>query len=125
MASTPVRGRVPRAQGEQARPAARRLPGAVCSFHKYTEGRGGSGAPCPGVIPALLELGTREGPFCSVSREEVTFKESLAASTPLPCPLETLCSFKSQDVYGLVKLYDKTLPAAAPALRAFRGASSG
>lgn len=35
----PVRGRVPRAQGEQARPAARRLPGAVCSFHKCTEGR--------------------------------------------------------------------------------------
>lgn len=46
----PVRGRVPRAQGEQARPAARRLPGAVCSFHKCTEGRGGSGPPCPGVI---------------------------------------------------------------------------
>lgn len=58
----PVRGRVPRAQGEQARPAARRLPGAVCSFHKCTEGRGGSGAPLPGGH-SLIGLVAQEGPF--------------------------------------------------------------
>lgn len=77
----PGRGRVSRAQGEQPCPAARRLPGPVRALRRRTEGR--ERGPAPGGH-SLMGLATPEGPFCSVLREEVALKESLAASTPLP-----------------------------------------